>query len=205
LLGLARKDGYKTCRARSCSPTAAFALLDEALGTTSVKWNSVRFKTCCRLLRFVMAGSLPLFPAAGNAGDLAAAQAHAADLRQRGRQLRAEIERVYAEKEAAHSLKPKFQRNPVTDTVVKYIPPGISFADAERILRAAGCTVDPHPNTGHATLEYDDAVVGRLEFQRSYLFDLVKFFSGFTVSLMPKAVGDYSTVEMVEADFWKGL
>jgi hypothetical protein len=114
-----------------------------------------------------------------------------------GKQLRAEIEQVYAERKAAGSLKSMGRgRNIVTDMVVKYIPIGISFDEAEAILRAAGCKVGPRPNTGHDTLAYDDDVIARLFLASSFLVSATEFFVG----LSPKSVGDYGTVDKLEAD-----
>jgi hypothetical protein len=62
---------------------------------------------------------------------------------QQGKQLRAELERVYrSPKEAGQSVGRGID---VSSTIAKYIPIGTSFDDAERILKAAGFTMAPRP------------------------------------------------------------
>jgi hypothetical protein len=67
---------------------------------------------------------------------------NATDLKARGQQLRAEIDALY------HGRKPHKEvhyNDPngldISDTVIKYLPIGISFDDAESILRFAGFKV----------------------------------------------------------------
>jgi hypothetical protein len=62
---------------------------------------------------------------------------------QQGKQLRADLERVYrSPKETAPSI---WRDIDVSSTVAKYIPIGTSFDDADRILKAAGFKMAPRP------------------------------------------------------------
>ncbi len=62
-------------------------------------------------------------------------------LKQRGAQLRADIDLTYKQLRASKSLKNTVHDgNDVTAIVLQYIPIGTPFDDAEAIFRAAGCT-----------------------------------------------------------------
>jgi hypothetical protein len=79
------------------------------------------------------------------------------DVQQRGKQLRAEIEKRYQELLQNNTLK---QSNPINDVVTKYIHPGTSFDDAEQVLRDAGFKVShksfqPKSNGLSATIKLD--------------------------------------------------
>ncbi len=56
------------------------------------------------------------------------------DLNRQGKRLRSEIERVFKELRSSGKLK---SQNPISDLVMKYVPVGTSFKDAEAILRSA--------------------------------------------------------------------
>jgi len=69
-------------------------------------------------------------------------------LEQRGKQLRTAIEQEYQRLEDSKAMTPKSGGN-ISELVLKYIPVGTSFDDAERILRGAGFDVGARvgPNT----------------------------------------------------------
>ena len=111
----------------------------------------------------------------------------------RGHELRKDI--IAAYKAAKGSRWPRKGLD-VTDLVTKYIPVGSSFEDAEAILRSAGCEVRrlfPGDNrTG--SVGYDDAVGGSFALERRF-----PSATEFLALLMPKAPGDYSVIDKVEA------
>src|SRR5207249_9735577 len=72
------------------------------------------------------------------------------DLEQRGKQLRAEIEAAYKQLKSAKKLRTGIKGNDITELVLKYVPIGTSFDDAENILRFAGFTVHPRPTANAA-------------------------------------------------------
>lgn len=120
-------------------------------------------------------------------------------LEQRGKQLRAALELAYKKKVDAKTLSadPRVG-NDVTDVVVRYIPIGTSFDDAESILRSAGFRVDPRPNVkveGNRSGRYD--VVGAIvPFVQKFLSSVNLY-----VHLSPAMPGDYSKVSKVLAGF----
>jgi len=61
---------------------------------------------------------------------------------QRGKQLREAIEQEYQRLDDAKALTPRSGGN-ISELVLKFIPVGTSFDDAEQILRSAGFTVGP--------------------------------------------------------------
>ncbi len=61
---------------------------------------------------------------------------------QQGKELRAELERVYRDPKAKRD---SLNGLDVSSTIARYIPIGTSFDDAERILIAAGFTMAPRP------------------------------------------------------------
>ena len=68
----------------------------------------------------------------------------ASELALRGKQLRKEIDETYKRMDDTHQIKSPFNgQNFITDVVIKYIPIGTSFDEAEAILRAAGFKVGP--------------------------------------------------------------
>jgi len=119
-------------------------------------------------------------------------------IKQRGEHLRADIEKIYKEMKASNSLKPEgVGRNFITPLVLEYIPVGTSFDDAKKILLAAGCEVSgPHKDVRTGTkLSYLDSVVGIFNLSSGWM-SATKFF----ISLIPRAIGDYSVVNEVSAE-----
>jgi hypothetical protein len=114
-----------------------------------------------------------------------------------GKELRAAIDAAYQKLDNARAIKNSgMGRNFITDTVVKYIPPGTPFDDAEEILRAAGFTIQPRiPNRFLPPPEKFDA--------RATIENYVPTFFGKTsvdVSLRPRGENDYSVVQSLEAE-----
>ena len=71
-------------------------------------------------------------------------------LDQRGKQLRAELQRVYGEMAADHTLQSG--QNILNEKVITpYIPPGTSFVDAMLILRGAGFNCKTEELVPHKT------------------------------------------------------
>ncbi|WP_156545996.1 hypothetical protein [Cupriavidus sp. D384] len=64
-------------------------------------------------------------------------------LEQRGKLLRTEIDKTYQELDRTHSLR---RENDISSVVLRYIPIGMSFDDAETVLHYAGFTLGPRPN-----------------------------------------------------------
>jgi hypothetical protein len=119
----------------------------------------------------------------------------AQEIESRGERLRAEVEATYKNLNASHSLK---SPSDLTEMVVKYIPEGISFDDAERILRAAGCAVRlPSKGFRGPTLNFRDDVVGEFELSHSFLRKTM-----FEVTLSPASRDDYSRVAKVVGAIW---
>jgi len=112
-------------------------------------------------------------------------------LKHRGAQLQAEINATYKQLRASNSIRNSIEGgNDVTAIALKYIPVGIAFADAEAILRAAGCTI-VHSKQGH--------VAARSNLAGGF-FDL--YGHAFAVDLVPRAPGDFSVVAEVRANIF---
>ena len=149
-------------------------------------------------LRLVLPTALSLvaIPFAG-AIEMDVTKMNAHQVEQRGKQLRAEVERIYAKRRAENSLKPMGAgRNFITPDVLRFIPLGTSFDEAEAILRAAGCVVSSRAkNTQRQALSYKDNVLAQLR-----LSSAVGSVTEFLVTLTPRAVGDYSVVDDLTAE-----
>ena len=134
---------------------------------------------------------------ARSASELEKMTAASNELELRGKQLRAEIDSTYNKLSAARAIKNQgMGRNFITDVVIKYIPIGTSFDDAEAILRAAGFTIQPRvPNPYLPDDEKYD--------ERATIDQYVRTPFGKTsidVSLRPRGPGDYSTVKSITAE-----
>ena len=119
------------------------------------------------------------------------------ELELRGKQLRAEIDSAYKKLSDARAIKNQgMGRNFITDVVIKYIPVGTSFDDAETILRAAGFTIQPRlPNPYLSDAEKYD--------ERATIDQYVPTPFGKTsvdISLRPRGPDDYSTVQNITAE-----
>jgi hypothetical protein len=116
------------------------------------------------------------------------------ELKQRGNQLRKAIDEIYEKLADAKALKIMGAgRNNITNIVVKYIPIGTSFDDAEAILRAAGFKV------GKRTMNYDNKPRVLSEINHYKLTPLLGNTS-IDVVLRPPNKDDWSTVQSLEAD-----
>lgn len=120
-------------------------------------------------------------------------------LEQRGKQLRIELEQAYKKMVDAGTLStdPRVS-NDVTDVVIRYIPVGMSFDDAESILRSAGFRVDSRPSANQPRTGRDrhDVVGAIAPFDQKFLGGADLY-----VHLSPASPGDYSKVNKVSAGF----
>jgi hypothetical protein len=125
------------------------------------------------------------------------------ELAQRGKELRAALERKYQQISAGEVRVDPFHGADVTDAVLPYIPVGSSFSDAETILRHAGFFVGGHPdvNTQFGPNHGKDwyAVLASISpFARWQMF----FRTSLYVVLLPRSPGDYSVVSKIRATFF---
>jgi hypothetical protein len=115
------------------------------------------------------------------------------ELRQRGKALRNEIGSVYKTLKAEQKITGR--GTDIDDLVMKYIPLGSSFDDAEEILRSAGFRVSRRPPSDTTSDRPDRYnVVGFLKLDGSFGIKIQAI-----VSLRPKGPGDYSEVSGVSA------
>ncbi len=87
----------------------------------------------------------------------------------------------------------------MTDVVRPYIPVGMTFTDAEAILRDAGFTIYSYPDQHKANAvnrsKHWYAVLAAIPFvKRRFMFRTDLY-----VSLLPKSPGDYTDVTRVTA------
>jgi hypothetical protein len=120
------------------------------------------------------------------------------NLRQRGKQLRSALEQTY---KAYKAPGPPGMFTDISDVVVPFFPAEISFRDAEVILRSAGFTIE-YPNLDKPSVpksyQYWYAVRAEIApFVQGSYYRVDAF-----VLLLPKAVGDYTTVSKVVARFF---
>jgi hypothetical protein len=127
----------------------------------------------------------------------------AADLHERGQALLASLQETY--KRLQDDRRLSGSSTDITESVLRFIPAGISFADAEAILRDAGFSIeypeqylkiDPRnrPRDWYAVLGVKDPFV-QLWVGKVSVY----------VTLLPKSPGDYSAVEKVSASLWVSL
>ncbi len=122
-------------------------------------------------------------------------------LDKRGRQLRVAIDEAYQlyKKERDSGVKPKDNFGDISDLILRFIPIGSTFDDAERILRAAGCYVGPRG----ATTLYGTDYKGRFDVQAG-ISHIEKMFFGradLFIHLTPPKEGDYRVIVRVWASF----
>jgi hypothetical protein len=124
-------------------------------------------------------------------------QMSADDLEKRGKELRAALQATYESLRSARKLSGG--GTDITDSVLPFIQTGISFSDAETLLRNAGFSVGPHPdlnqtsNPNRATDWY--AVVATISpFDSGFMMKVSLY-----VSLLPLSPGDYTSVAKVSA------
>jgi|SRR5437867_1725526 len=118
------------------------------------------------------------------------------DLDRRGKQLRAEIESAYKELKSANKLRGGIKGNDIDEIVLKYVPIGTSFDDAENILRHAGFKVYPRPAADAGGNRPDKSHV------HAWIDSLDHGF-GWNVRVIvllgPKAPGDYTDITGISA------
>jgi hypothetical protein len=148
------------------------------------------------VLHFGLAVLFLWLPVSSRALDKENTQITSRELEQRGQQLRAEIESIYKNLKASGSLVSAVHGNKIDDVVLKYVPTGISFDEAENILRFAGFKVYPRPEAnppGKRPDRYDvSAWIDPLDKGLIWKVQVI-------VSLSPKAPGDYSNVSNISA------
>ena len=135
--------------------------------------------------------------AGATSSESAAAPFTTQDYKHTGERLRREIKVIYADLKKRHSLgSPTSGGNDVTDIVLKYIPVGTSFDTAEAILRSAGCKIGAHPAdipNPARPLRAQEPVLATLKLEGWLTPEVL------TVSLVPRANGDYNSVTSVSA------
>src|ERR1700683_499414 len=140
----------------------------------------------------IVAGLMPLavsVPCSADTEPPATLSANA--LKHRGEDLRRDLVAQYKDLRAAGAIQRKNAPD-VTTTVLKYIPIGISFNDAETILRAAGSKMKG--NTMPATGGY---IFMSIPLPAPLLSFGVGYFCA--VNLVPRMPGDFSVVGAIKA------
>jgi hypothetical protein len=152
-----------------------------------------------KFLYVLLIAATMLIPSASMAADAAS------DLEQRGKQLRMAIDKKYKELHDANAISMRHV-NDITPLVLQYVPIGTSFDDADKILRAAGFGVAPHPVL-HPVLKFPDGaeydVLGRINpYTNPYIESgLIPTGTSLDIDLTPPSPTDYSKVSRVSAAF----
>lgn len=101
------------------------------------------------------------------------------ELDQRGRELRAEIERILQEVKKSNGLSTLARGLDISSSTSSYIPPGTSFEEAEIILQSAGFKLlpsPPRPNPPPGLRdEFRFEVSGELILYRDVVVELVAY------------------------------
>ncbi len=124
------------------------------------------------------------------------------NLEVRGKQLRTAIDQAYKRMSDAQTIRGRWVN--ITSVVVPYIPAGMSFDDAEQVLRSAGFEVKPRPGP-KGLKDHTDPYKYNVEaliknYTNPYLNWLSSPFGvSIAVDLTPKAPRDYTKVLRVEA------
>jgi hypothetical protein len=121
------------------------------------------------------------------------------DPEQRGRELRTDLEETY--KDFVCTRRLSGGKADITDSVLRYIPIGIDFDEAEAILRGAGFTVGPRPDVNlppnpNGTKDWHGVLARISSFAHRFPTKV-----GAYVMLLPKSPGDYMIVASVKASF----
>jgi hypothetical protein len=119
-------------------------------------------------------------------------------LDERGNQLRLDLQELYSSVRRNKTVRVGI--NDIGDFIRGYIPVGISFEDAEHILRSAGFDVPERPGSNvpdapHWPNRSDKYAVVAATLFPSGLMSRAELMLG----LRPKSAGDYSTVKDVRA------
>lgn len=122
----------------------------------------------------------------------------ARDLQARGKELRKAIDDVYKKLSEANAIKTMGNgRNLITDVVVKYIPIGSSFDEAETVLRVAGFNVGPRGN--NPVFPNYFSATGVIDQYVPTLFGKTSI----SVSLEPASKSDWTVVRSITAEITK--
>jgi hypothetical protein len=117
-------------------------------------------------------------------------RASEAALKQRAEQLRAAIDQIFLQLRASKSLKESIHDgNDVTPIVVTYVPVGMSFEDAEVIVKATGWKIEPS-RQGHISARTR---------MRDGLFDRKH---ALAVEVVPETADGFSVVKAVSATIY---
>lgn len=122
------------------------------------------------------------------------------DLDERGHQLRSDILALYSTMQSSKTLRARPHINDISDFIRKHLPDGISFDDAEHILRCAGfevlgrpdINVPDDPNWGKRDDKYD--VIATMSFPKRFISR-----AELMLGMRPQSPGDYSTVNEIRA------
>jgi hypothetical protein len=122
------------------------------------------------------------------------------EIERRGKELRAALQQTYGELVAARKMSGL--ETDITRFVTPYVSVGMTFEEAESILKAAGFTINPHPTADKAR----DPNRGKdwhavLASIPSFVHEFMRKVSVY-VTLLPKSPGDYTTVDNVKASFF---
>jgi hypothetical protein len=119
------------------------------------------------------------------------------DIEERGKKLHEQLSRVYDELGKAQKLSGG--GTDISGALPPYIVPGMSFREAEAVLRAAGFEIEPYPDVSKVSdpnrgPDWYGVLAIINPFKKLFLGH-----SDLYVTLLPKRPGDYSTVEKVNA------
>lgn len=115
-------------------------------------------------------------------------------LEQRGKQLREAIEHAYQQMLKEKLLGP--DGYDISKVVLRYIPIGTTFDDAEQILRCAGFKVEPRPSVNiQSVLPFKHDVIALIDPFVSHMTSKISV----GVFLRPWAPGNYDKVYKLEA------
>lgn len=130
----------------------------------------------------------------------------ATDWKVRGHQLRADIDALYFGRKPHKEVHYNDPNGlDISDTVIKYCPIGISFDDAESILRSAGFTVSRKAAVAEGNTKSAARIEGYIEPYEHFLF-FWSYHSSVKVSLISKSTGDFDEVgEVTGRIFWLAL
>ncbi len=130
-------------------------------------------------------------------------QISANNLEQRGKELRASLQRAYESLRAARRLSGG--GTDIADAVLPYIQARMPFGDAETILRNAGFAVGRHPDLSEASnpnrsKDWYGVTSSILHFDSGFLMSVDLF-----VTLLPPSPGDYTSVAKVSATIFASM
>jgi hypothetical protein len=143
-------------------------------------------------------------PPANTAESVAASPT---DLDRKAHEFHAFLDRLYRSLKDQHKLQSGFDGTDITADVAPFFPEGMPFDQAEDMLRRAGFSVGRHPDLAPPP----EVKVNRSKDWYGVVAAISPFASGFLtrvnlyVTLMPKAPGDYSSVERVRATIFLSM